>query len=328
MRILILGGTSFLGRHAAEEALLRGYHVTLLNRGKTGPELFAKAEAEGRVTRVKGDRARLAEPGNPAAEALRGQHFDAVIDTSGYQAEVVRQSAELLAAATGTYLFVSSISVYAAFTAPNVEKKTEVSTVGEGYGPQKAACEDEVRRAFGPRALISRPGLIVGPYDPTDRFTYWVRRLAHGGVAVAPGDGSRLVQFIDGRDLAMLYLDQCERQESGSFNATGRPLTMRTFLETARAALGPGAAELRWLDEAFLTQHDVKPWMEMTTWLPEDQTIDCTAALDAGLAFRALEDTVRATRAFDLARGEPTPMRAGLTAEREKALLTAASQSR
>ena len=218
MRLLILGGTKFLGRHAAVEALRHGHELTLFNRGQTDAEAFPEAE------RITGDR-------DGGLDGLEGRNFDAVIDTSGYVPRVVRASAELLHGHTKLYLFVSTISVYAGFGEP-VDEESAVGTLadetveevtGDTYGPLKALCEAAVQDVYGDRAAIVRPGLIVGPYDPTDRFTYWVRRVADGGEVLAPGRPERMTQVIDARDLASFLLDLAEGLQGGVYNATGEP---------------------------------------------------------------------------------------------------------
>ncbi len=217
MRILVLGGTVFLGRALTDAALARGHHVTHLNRGVSAPP-------DARVTTLAADRT------SPAlATALGVQRWDAVIDTSGYLPQVVALAARALAA-SGRYLFVSSISVYGDHgygeDAPGAAAPDPLpdAWTPETYGALKAACEEEVRAAFGTRALIVRPGLIVGPHDPTDRFTYWTARVARGGRVAAPGRPQRTVQFIDVRDLAAWMIAALEDGASGDYNATGPAL--------------------------------------------------------------------------------------------------------
>ena len=233
MKLLILGGTKYLGRHLTESALERGHEVTLFNRGRENPDLF-----HGKVEKLVGDR-----DGDLAA--LKGRKWDAVIDTSGYFPRVVKDSARLLADTVDHYTFISTISVYEDFSQPGIEEtapvgKLEDETVediGAGaYGPLKALCEQAVEEVMPGRSLIVRPGLIVGPYDPTDRFTYWPSRIAKGGEVLAPGDGTSPVQFIDARDLAEWVLTMTERKQTGVFNATGpeERLEMKGFLETVR----------------------------------------------------------------------------------------------
>src|SRR3954469_4007144 len=241
MRLLILGGTLFLGRHLAEEALARGHGVSLFNRGRTAPELFPEAE------QLRGDR-------GGDLDVLRGREWDAVIDTSGLDPRVVAASTELLALSVRHCTFVSSISASGAFPdgglnedAPTVADASE--DLAGGYGADKAACERVVADAFPDRSFTVRAGLLVGPHDPTERFSTWVRDLAEGGRVRAPADPDQPVQLVDARDLADWILDGAEQQRVGTFNATGpaEPLTLGDALEQLRVATG-GGAELEWVD--------------------------------------------------------------------------------
>lgn len=323
MRLLVIGGTRFLGRHFVEAALARGHAVTLFNRGRSNPGLFPGVET------IVGDR-------DGELGALAGRTWDAVLDPSGYVPRVVRASAAMLAGRVRLYAFVSSISVYATPIAPGADESaplagladpaTETIT-GETYGALKAACEREAVRAFGEHAVVVRPGLIVGPYDTTDRFPYWPRRLARGGDVLAPGDGRQPVQVIDGRDLAAWLLDLLERGTGGTYNATGpaEPVTLGGLLEGAALALG-ATSRLVWVDEAFLLERGVQPWTELPLWVPPEEggldEVSIARALAAGLALRPLAETVRDTLAWDLAR--PPGARDGspaLTPGREAALL-------
>jgi 2'-hydroxyisoflavone reductase len=323
MRLLILGGTKFLGRHVADEALRHGHELTLFNRGRTDPDAFPEAE------RITGDR-------DGGLSGLEGRDFDAVIDTSGYVPRVVRDSAERLHGHTRLYLFVSTISVYAGFGEP-VDENAAVGTLadpsveevtGDTYGPLKALCEQAVQDVYGERASIVRPGLIVGPYDPTDRFTYWVRRVADGGEVLAPGRPERVTQVIDVRDLASFLLDLAEGLQGGVYNATGEPVPMGTVLDGCRQTSGADA-ELTWVDETFLREHEVQPWSDLPAWLPGEDpeythfmSVSVQRAVHAGLRFRPLPETVRDTLAWRRAHG-PTEATAGLSPERERELLAA-----
>ena len=250
MRLLVLGGTKFLGRAAADEALRGGHEVTLFNRGETNPELFPDAE------HLHGDR-----DGN--LDALRGRDWDAVIDPSGYVPRIVRASAELLQDAVGHYVFVSSVSVYRDFsrahfdeTAPRIELEDPgVEEVMEHYGGLKALCEDVVAEVYPGRSANVRAGLIVGPHDPTDRFTYWPVRVARGGEVLAPGRPGRPAEFVDARDLGAWLVTVAEQRTSGAFNATRDGLTMGEVLETCRAVSGSDAT-FTWVDEPFLLARD------------------------------------------------------------------------
>lgn len=323
MKLLVLGGTRFLGRHFVTAALARGHDVTLFNRGRTAPGLFAGVET------LVGDR-------DGGLGVLSGRTWDAVLDPSGYVPRVVRAAAAALAGRAGFYAFVSSISAYATPFVPGADESAPLAVLadpgveeitGETYGGLKAACEREVARVFGERALRVRPGLIVGPHDPTDRFPYWPRRLARGGEVLAPGGPGQPVQVIDARDLAAWLLAMIERGAGGAFNATGpaEALTLGGLLEDMARVLG-SAVRLTWVEEAFLLARGVQPWTELPLWVArEDAGLDEVSvqrALAAGLAFRPLAETVRDTLAWDLAR--PADARAGspaLRPEREAELL-------
>jgi 2'-hydroxyisoflavone reductase len=331
MRLLILGGGVFLGRALTDAALYAGHIVTHFNRGKS-------AAPDARVDTITGDRTVAA-----ALEQAKGENrWDAVIDTSGYLPQVVRGSVEALIDSTHRYLFVSSVSAYRGqgygeespvLAAPS---PLPAAMTPETYGPLKAACEAVVRDAFGDRAIVVRPGLIVGPHDPTDRFTWWPARVARGGRVAAPGRPARKVQFIDVRDLAEWMIALLEDDASGTFNATGpaRPVTMLQFLERCRAVAG-GDAKLEWVDEAFLAQQKVVPWKEMPLWVPETDTalsgfmnVPIQRALATGLEFRPLQQTIEDTLAWSASRPPDHEWQAGLPAEREKQLLAALDAGR
>ncbi len=320
MRLLVLGGTAFLGRHTVEAALARGEEVTIFTRGRTNPELFPEAE------HLVGDR-------DGDLDALSGRTWDGVVDTSGYVPRVLRQSAELLRGAVGRYVFVSSISVYAGFSRPFDEESPLAvlddpfnESVESDYGALKAACEQVVEEVFAARGASVRAGLLVGPYDPTDRFTYWPRRLAEGGDVLAPGDPAAPVQLVDARDLGAWLVELAEHGPGGVFNATGpaEPLTLGELLERANAAVGSDA-RLVWTDAQRILDADVQPWMELPLWVPGDDwagfmRAGTGRALAAGLRFRPLEETVRDTLAWSREAGEQRPT---LTREKERAILAA-----
>ncbi len=321
MKLLILGGTVFLGRHIVEAALAAEHEVTIFHRGRHNARLFPETE------KLHGDR-------DGGLEVLRGHTWDAVIDTCGYLPRIVRGSARLLADAVEHYTFISSISVYADLGRAGLDESAPTGRLddpaaeeitGETYGPLKALCEEAVREVYGDRCLCIRPGLIVGPHDPTDRFTYWPHRVARGDRVLAPGRPEREIQFIDVRDLADWILRMVEQKRSGVFNATGpaNPLTMLAFMEACRSVSG-GGAEFIWLDDAFLVEHGVQPYTEAPLWIPEDHdTVDCGRAIAAGLVFRLLEETIQDTLAWDAARPAGTRLRSGLAPEREARLLSA-----
>jgi 2'-hydroxyisoflavone reductase len=324
MRLLVLGGTIFLGRHVVEAALRRGHEVTLFNRGRHGPDLFPASE------KLRGDRDGDLAP-------LRGRRWDAVIDTSGHTPQAVRASAELLAAAVEHYTFVSTLAVYADFPrAPGLDESARIVTLAasppaavspETIGPLKVLCERALEPAVGDRALVVRAGLLVGPHDPTDRFTYWPHRVARGGEVLAPGVPEQAVQIIDARDLADWILAAAESGRVGVYNATGpaEPLAMQQLLATCEAE-GGRDARFTWVDDAFLLSAGVKPRMELPLWMPGARgagAVDCRRAIAEGLAFRPLAATVRDTLAWDSSRPAATPRRAGITREREQQLLDA-----
>ncbi|MDQ3122784.1 MAG: NAD-dependent epimerase/dehydratase family protein [Actinomycetota bacterium] len=316
MKLLLLGGPRFLGRAIADTALARDHELTFFNRGQTNPELYPGAE------KLHGDRA-------GDLEALSDHEWDVVIDTSGYIPDVVRNSAKALAR-SGRYCFVSSISVYADFSV-SVDEDSPLAQLGdqpgaevtnESYGPLKALCEEAVRETFGERALVVRPGLIVGPHDPTGRFTYWPHRFARGGEILAPAPPERRTQFVDVRDLADWIVDLCERGVGGIFNATQPGFKWVQLLETCRAIAGTEST-ISWVPNDFLLEHEVGEWMELPLWIADpamaaaDQ-VDVRRALAEGLRFRPLADTVRGTL-----EAASTTDAAGLAPEREAELLAA-----
>ena len=327
MNLLILGGTRFLGRHVVEVALAAGHRVTLFHRGKTNPGLFPQAET------ILGDR-------NSDLSRLAGKRFDAVIDTCAYLPASAARSAETLADRVGKYLFVSSISVYADFSRAGMTEEAPLATLPEGadpavyqdehYGALKVLCEQEVARCFGDRAFLVRPGLIVGPHDPSWRFNYWVERGARGGEVLAPGRPERAVQFIDVRDLAEWLLHLPEKPGSGGvFNATGPnpPLPFRALLEAClRVSGGPG--HLTWVEEEFLLRQDVSPWSALPLWLEEGKNgmlqVSIERAQARGLTFRPVQETIAACREWHEAHPKGyTGKKATLALEREAEVLAA-----
>jgi 2'-hydroxyisoflavone reductase len=326
MKLLILGGTKFLGRHLVEAALAQGHEVTLFNRGQENPDVFPDIE------KLKGDR-------DGQLDALKGRSWDAVIDTCGYVPRVVRDSATLLADDVEHYTFISSISVYSDFSKRNMDESDPVGKLadetteevnGETYGPLKARCEEEAEKAMPGRVLNIRPGLIVGPHDPTDRFTYWPARITHGGEVLAPGPRDQKVQFIDVRDLAEWIVRMVESKKVGTYNASGpeHPLTMEDLLEECKSTTDSDAA-FTWVSEEFLTQHEVKPWTDLPLWIsqamnwPGFSAINCQKAIANGLAFRPLSDTIRDTLNWNRNRPTTEEKKAGIAMEREKELLQA-----
>lgn len=332
MHILVLGGTRFLGPAFVESALVEGHSITLFNRGQSNPNLFPEVET------LIGDR-------EEDLGALEGRRWDAVVDTSGYLPRIVRRSVEALHDSVGLYLFVSTISVYEDVSRPGVneddgvgqlEDETEEEINGETYGPLKALCERIVGERMPERALIIRPGLIVGPHDPTDRFTYWPYRVSYGGRVLAPGHPDRHIQFIDVSDLSDWMLQMVVSKKSGTFNAVGphpdAPISMGNFLEACKR-IGNPDAELVWVGEDFLLEHQVAPWTELPLWLPEGDpqyrgffNISSQKAIEAGLTFRSVTDTVRDTLAWVSTRSPGHHWKAGLHPDREAELLHAWDQ--
>ena len=301
----MLGGTKFLGRALVDAALARGHELTLFNRGETNPELFPDVE------KLRGDR-------TSDLSALEGRSWDAVYDVAGYMPGVVRRSAELLRD-SGRYVFVSSISVYANFDEPWDESGPlaelggapvdELSSDYSNYGALKALCEAEVEAVFDERALIVRPGLIVGPHDPTGRFTYWPHRLARGGEILAPSPTERLAQFVDVRDLAEWMVEAVERELGGVFNATNPGIPWGELLD---------GANVTWVPDEFLQEHGVGEWMELPLWIAgTGLRVDVSRIVAAGLGTRPLPETLAgAAEAADVDG-------VGLTPEREAELLAA-----
>jgi 2'-hydroxyisoflavone reductase len=320
MRVLILGGTVFLGRHLVEAALARGHQVTLFNRGQHNPDLFPEVE------KLRGDR-------DGGLDTLRGRRWDVAVDTWGYVPRLVRDAAALLADAVDHYTFISSISVFRDFDVPQMDESAPVATLddptvedvtGDTYGALKALCEQAAEAAMPGRVLVVRPGLIVGPHDPTDRFTYWPARVVVGGEVLAPGRPDRPVQFVDVRDLAEWTVRLIEARATGIYNATGPDysLGMGPFLETSIATSGADA-RLTWVSEEYLLGAGVAPWSDLPLWLPEEgfASVNCGKAIAAGLTFRPLAQTIRDTLAWDAARPHDDPPRAGISREREAELL-------
>jgi len=320
VKLLVLGGTKFLGRHAVEAALAEGHEVTIFTRGRTNPELFPGVE------HLHGDR-------DGELGALEGRTWDGAVDTSGYVPRVVRYSAELLRNSVRRYVFVSSISAYGDFSRPITEETPvaeladpDAEEITEHYGALKAACERVVEEVFADRSALVRAGLIVGPFDPTDRFTYWPRRIATGGEVLGPGDPEAPVQFIDARDLAAWLMRLALDGPGGVYNATGpaEPLSFSELLERMRRAIGSDA-EIVWTDEQRVLDAGVQPWLELPLWLPDEEyagmaRADISRAVEAGLRFRPLEETVADTLAWDRTVPGDRPT---LSPEREREILAA-----
>jgi 2'-hydroxyisoflavone reductase len=328
MRILVIGGTRFLGRHLVEAALARNYEVTLFNRGKSNPDLFPQLET------ILGDRELDVEKLQQA-----DRNWDTVIDVAGYLPRVVRLSAQVLKEYVGRYVYISSISVYSNFGKAGIAEGDPVGRIDdeateeiteETYGPLKALCERAVQDIYGERALIIRPGLIVGPHDPTDRFTYWPMRVARGGEVLAPQNREAPIQIIDVRDLSDFIMKLIAENAYGVYNATGPDyeLTIGKLLDVSKQ-LTDSNANIHWASVDFLNKHKVQAWSDMPTWIPDDEEgvgfsrVDVSKAIAAGLKFRSLEQTVHDTLAWAQKRPASHEWRAGLTAEREADVLAA-----
>jgi 2'-hydroxyisoflavone reductase len=334
LRLLVLGGTRFIGLHMTEYALQRGHTLTFFNRGKTNADRFPEIE------RIRGDR-------NGDIGGLAGRQWDAVIDNSGYLPRQVQATAALLEPNVGRYVFVSSISVYPDFAVPRDEDspvgKLADATIekvdGDTYGPLKALCEQAASKEFGPaRTTLIRPGLIVGPDDNTDRFTWWPARAARGGAMLAPGTPRDRIQVIDVRDLARFMIEAIERGTGGTFNLVSPPgrFTMGQLLDASvaaarRLAKPTVAPTVTWVPAGFLAAQKIEPWSDMPVWLPASgdsaafADTSAARALQAGLSVRPLRETVFDTLAWHLRRpvAERGTLKAGLSADRELAALAA-----
>ncbi|MHB9863966.1 NAD-dependent epimerase/dehydratase family protein [Streptomyces sp. YIM S03343] len=338
MRLLVIGGSVFLGRAFVQEALRRGGEVTTFNRGK------AHADLNG-VEVVRGDRerhqdlARLAEAGP----------WDAIVDVCGYVPRVVGASVQALAESASTYLFISSINARPGWPAEPVDESSprhhgskDAGPEDGDYGTLKAGCEMAVEQGFPGRTLILEPGLIIGPHDLTRRVPWWLRRAAQGGRMAAPGAPDREMQLIDARDIAIFGLDRIEAEDAGMYLVSGTPAnaTWGRFLGACVAETG-GKAELEWVDDRILTEHEVRVWTELPLWAPrEGETAavwkpSSAKAVAAGLRCRPIEESLHSTATWlfgpgglDEAFGDNRTGReaTGITPEREQALLTAAGR--
>ena len=324
MDVLIIGGTQFLGRHLVDALRLRGHRVTLFNAGHHRNNVPIDVE------QIHGDR-------RHDLERLGERVWDSVIDTCAYVPSHVESAARFLRRKVGQYVLISSVSALDLTQAeptestpvlpmPDGASRTEMKS--ETYGPLKALCEAVAWSWFGKDALVVRPGLIVGPYDPTDRFTYWPVRIARGGTVLAPETPAYAVQFIDARGLADWIVLQTERATGGAFNLTGFPqtITFGDVLSTS-ARIANSSPEIRWANEAFLHKHQVSEWSDLPLWvsaashLPGLRNINISQARRTGLQILPLEQTVRDTLRW--ARGRPRNYRwqAGLRPEAEADVL-------
>lgn len=315
MHLLILGGTVFLGRHVVQAALAAGDTVTLLHRGRHGLALFPGVE------RLLGDR-------DGDLGALRGRRFDAVIDCCGYTPAQIERTLDALGTDLAHYTFVSSISVHAAFPAGvGFDEDAPVAAGNEGYGAQKARAEEAIQAALRGRVACVRPGLIVGPFDPTGRFTYWPLRVARGGDVLAPGRPERPVQLIDARDLALFCLHLARTRRTGVFNAIGPTLPFGELLDVCRDVAGSDARWV-WASDADVLAGGVEPWTELPLWIPEADAdfggmllADNRRAVAAGLTLRPLRETVADTLRWSHAEAASAPAPSTLSPQREAACL-------
>jgi len=342
MKLIILGGTRFLGRHLVTAALARNHEITLFNRGQHPSAAFPSVET------ICGDR-------NRDLDKLQGRRWDAVVDTCGYLPRTVKASAEILSHSVDRYVFISSVSAYADLSHTGLEETAALATLtseqldqanaidssgqasavtyGKMYGGLKALCEQAAEEVFPNRVLLIRPGLIVGPDDYTDRFTYWVMRVARGnkiGEVLAPGRPERAVQFIDVRDLAEWIVRMIERKGTGVYNANGLPqsLTMERMLEECKT-VSDSDASFTWVGDDFLMQEKVAPWSEMPLWIPEEDAahlpalmfINCDKAVESGLTFRPLNETIKDILTWRATTRTDEELKAGIDPDKEQRLL-------
>ena len=328
MKVLLIGGPRFVGYALTEALLEKGHEVTFFNRGKTNPDLFPDVE------KIRGNRdGEIANIGND-------QKFDVVIDTCGYVPRVVKQSVDFLRDKTSYYVFISSISVYSATKlVPKLTEEAEVFELEDktteeimkppnNYGGLKVLCERVVQEVFGDKAVIIRPGYIVGPNDPTHRFTYWPVRIRKGGKMLAPAQQPSNMQFVDARDLAEFTVGLLEQKKSGVYQVTGPNKTydFRTMLEEINKIVG-SKADFQWASTTWLEEQKVKPGEDLPLWDPseEDQAlmdVNIEKAVKDGLTFRSLKETVKDTLEwYDKINGDTKEWRVGLDQQKEQELV-------
>ncbi|MER3484002.1 MAG: epimerase [Meiothermus sp.] len=318
MDILVLGGTRFVGRHIVENALAKGHKVTTFSRGKSGHLEGAEA--------LTGDR-------DGGLQALENRAWDAVIDVSGYVPRVVRQSAKLLANKVGYYSFISTVSVYQEAQEPITEESPVIEledpsveeVTGETYGGLKVLCERVVEGIYPSRSSVHRPTIVAGPFDPTDRFTYWPHRFRQGGKVLVPGRPDYIFQYIDARDFAEFVVHSVEQSLTGAYNAAVPPQPWSALVTACQKVTGWG--EAIWAEERWLLEQKVQPWSDLPLWIPSDTAggllrTRSDKAQAAGLKFRSLEITVRSVNEWDATRADE-PLKTGLSLEREHELIAA-----
>jgi 2'-hydroxyisoflavone reductase len=325
MKILILGGTKFVGRHITQAALDGGHQVSLFNRGQTNHDLFPEVE------KLIGDR-----DGN--LDALKNRKWDVVIDVNGYVPRLVKDTANLLKDAVGMYIFISTISVYQQpFQTPITEDASLISLedeiveeiTGDSYGGLKVLCEKVVEEYFPSNHVIVRPGIVIGPHDHTDRFSYWPIRVQQGGEILLPNAPDQLIQGIDGRDLANFTIHLADQSATGIFNAVG-PLGKWTFasiIEISKQVAGTNPS-LTWVDEKFLIDNEVQPWDGLPLWVNEIEDkktfeVSEVKSIENGLVYRSIEDTIWDILAWNLSRDETYQLVTGISSEKERLVLKA-----
>ncbi|GAA2203924.1 NAD-dependent epimerase/dehydratase family protein [Nonomuraea monospora] len=331
MKVLVMGGSGFLGRAVVEAALARGHEVTTFNRGRSGADVPGVEAVRG-DREVRADLERLAE----------GRQWDVVVDTCGYVPRVVGESVAVLSGRVATYAFVSSVSAVDGFPAkPAVEEAPGWACAPDAgpddgdYGVLKAGCERAVEEGFDGDALIVRPGVILGPHEDVARLPWWLTRISRGGRVLAPGEPSGPLQIVDARDVAVFTLDQAARGASGSFLVTGRvgETTYGAWLAECVAATESGA-ELVWVDDAFLVEQEAGAFVELPLWSPPSEirdnfwSVPTAKAVAAGLRTRPVAETVRDTWAWlreipEDKRNYGKNNRHGMAPEKEAAILSA-----
>ncbi|MEE8154595.1 MAG: SDR family oxidoreductase [Phycisphaerales bacterium] len=318
LRLLILGGTGFIGPHVVRHAIERGHTVTLFNRGRTNTHLFPEVE------KLLGDR-------DGQIDSLKNRTWDVVLDNTGYVPRQVRDSAQLLKGNVGRYLFTSTRQVFADFRAPDKKEDAPKENVGQSYGALKVLCEQAVNDVYGDLATIVRPTAVAGPNDRSDRFTYWPVRINRGGEVLAPGDYTDPIQYIDVRDLAEFMIHLLENDTPGSFNAAGpeADLSVAEFLYGCRAITSANV-RFTWVPADFLAEHNVQPRRGMPLWSsPKEEgetrsPVNRDKAVAHGLKFRPLAVTARDTLDWFLSKPKDQQrLRRGISAEREAEVLAA-----